>query len=87
MNKVNVVLLVLVLLSALAVVTVQNHSRESFIAVEKAKRHESDLEEEYRRLQWQQAQLANHTRIKEAAAQQQLRPPVMQNTKIIRTVD
>ena len=84
MNKINIVLLVLVVLSALAVVTVQDRSHESFIALEKEHRRELDLEEEYRRLQWQQAQLANHTRIKEAAAQQRLQPPVVQNTQIIR---
>lgn len=84
MNKINIVLFVLAVLSALAVVTVQDRSRESFIALEKEHRRAADLEEEYRRLQWQQAQLANHVRIKEAAARQQLRAPTVQNTQIIR---
>ncbi|EGY52536.1 cell division protein FtsL [Neisseria shayeganii] len=85
MNKINIVLFVLTVLSALAVVTVQDRSRESFIALEKEHRRALDLEEEFRRLQWQQAQLANHARIKEAAARQQLQPPTVQNTHMIRT--
>lgn len=83
MNKLNIVLFVLVVLSALAVVSVQDDSRESFIALEKEHQRQADLEEEYRRLQWQQAQLANHDLIKAAAQKQQLQPPTMQNTKFI----
>ena len=52
--------------------------------LEKEHQRQADLEEEYRRLQWQQAKLANHSFIKEAAQQQQLQPPTMQNTKIVR---
>ena len=55
MNKLNIVLFVLAVLSALAVVSVQDSSRESFIALEKEHQRRADLEEEYRRLQWQQA--------------------------------
>ena len=83
MNKLNIVLFVLAVLSALAVVSVQDSSRESFITLEK-EHQRRDLEEEYRRLQWQQAKLANHGFIKAAAEQQQLQPPTMQNTKIVR---
>ena len=64
MNKLNIVLFVLAVLSALAVVSVQDSSRESFIALEKEHQRRADLEEEYRRLQWQQAKLANHSFIK-----------------------
>ena len=71
MNKLNIMLFVLVVLSALGV-------------LEKEHQRQADLEEEYRRLQWQQAKLANHSFIKEAAQQQQLQPPTMQNTKIVR---
>ena len=84
MNKLNIMLFVLVLLSALGVVSVQDSSRESFIVLEKEHQRQVDLEEEYRRLQWQQAKLANHSFINEAAQQQQLQPPTMQNTKIVR---
>ena len=84
MNKLNIMLFVLVVLSALGVVSVQDSSRESFIVLEKEYQRQADLEEEYRRLQWQQAKLANHSFIKEAAQQQQLQPPTMQNTKIVR---
>lgn len=84
MNKLNIVLFVLTVLSALAVVSVQDSSRESFIALEKEHQRRADLEEEYRRLQWQQAKLANHGFIKAAAEQQQLQPPTMQNTKVVR---
>ncbi|MBH5329271.1 cell division protein FtsL [Eikenella sp. S3360] len=84
MNKLNILLFVLVVLSALAVVSVQDSSRESFIALEKENQRQADLEEEYRRLQWQQAKLANHDFIKEAAQKQQLQAPTMQNTRIIR---
>ena len=84
MNKLNIVLFVLAVLSALAVVSVQDSSRESFIALEKEHQRRADLEEEYRRLQWQQAKLANHGFIKAVAEQQQLQPPTMQNTKVVR---
>ena len=84
MNKLNIVLFVLTVLSALGVVSVQDSSRESFIVLEKEHQRQADLEEEYRRLQRQQAKLANHSFIKEAAQQQQLQPPTMQNTKIVR---
>ncbi|OAM30869.1 MULTISPECIES: cell division protein FtsL [Eikenella] len=84
MNKLNILLFVLVLLSALAVVSVQDSSRESFIALEKENQRQADLEEEYRRLQWQQAKLANHDFIKDVAQKQQLQAPTMQNTKIVR---
>ena len=83
MNKLNIVLFVLAVLSALAVVSVQDSSRESFITLEKEHQRRADLEEEYRRLQWQQAKLANHNFIKSAAEQQRLQPPAMQNTRII----
>ena len=61
MNKLNIMLFVLVVLSALGVVSVQDSSRESFIVLEKEHQRQADLEEEYRRLQWQQAKLANHS--------------------------
>lgn len=83
MNKINILLFILTLASAFAVVTVQDRSRQSFIAVEKAKHERADLESEYRLLRWQQAQLANRASIKEVAAQQNLYAPNNSNTQII----
>ena len=46
MNKINIILLILVLASAFAVVTVQDRSRQFFIALDKAQKGESLLNED-----------------------------------------
>ena len=65
MNKLNILLLVLVSVSAFAVVTVQDQSRLHFIALDKAQKQEIKLDQDYARLKLDQARLANHKLIKQ----------------------
>ena len=76
-------LLVLALLSGLAAVTVQDRSRQQFIALDKAEKQEIHLEQDYARLKLDQAKLANHQLIKSAAERQNLHPPAMTETRMI----
>ncbi|MDO1509744.1 cell division protein FtsL [Neisseria sp. Dent CA1/247] len=83
MNKLNVILLVLALLSGLAVVTVQDQSRQYYISLDKAQKHEIQLDQDYARLKLEQAKLSNHKLIKEAAEKQKLQPPSAADTRMI----
>lgn len=83
MNKLNVILLVAALLSGLAVVTVQDQSRQYYISLDKAEKQEVQLEQDYARLKLDQARLSNHQLIKSAAEQQSLHLPDMSETRMI----
>ncbi|WP_066570036.1 cell division protein FtsL [Snodgrassella sp. CFCC 13594] len=83
MNKLNVFLLVLVLVSAFAVVTVQDRSRQYFIVLDKAQKGEGVLNDDYSRLKITQAKLANHQFIQQSAAEQQLQPPTLAQTQML----
>ena len=83
MNKLNVVLLLLSLASGLAVVTVQNQSRQYYIALDKAEKIKISLDQDYARLKLEQARLANHKLIKAAAEAQKLRAPSQKNKQNI----
>lgn len=83
MNKLNILLLALALVSGVSVVTVQNQSRQYFIALDKAQKQKTVLEQEYARLKFEQAKLANHQLIKVAAKEQNLRPPAQEDTQIV----
>lgn len=83
MNKLNVLLLVLVLLSALAAVTVQNQSRQYFVELDQAQKGEALLNDDFSRLKLQQAKLSNHQLIQQAAQAQRLRPPEIAETHMV----
>ncbi len=83
MNKLNVVLLAVALLSGLAVVTVQDQSRQHFISLDKAEKQEVQLEQDYARLKLDQARLSNHQLIKNAAERQSLHAPEMTETRMV----
>lgn len=83
MNKLNMILLALALASGLAVVTVQNQSRQYYIELDKAQKEKVSLEQDYARLKFEQAKRANHKLIKTAAQEQNLRPPKQEDTQII----
>ncbi|MCP2041938.1 cell division protein FtsL [Neisseria sp. HSC-16F19] len=83
MNKLNVILLVLVLASGLAVVTVQDQARTHHIALYNAQKQQTQLDENFSKLKLEQAKRANHQLIQEAAAAQRLHPPHLDNTRII----
>ncbi|EGV35652.1 cell division protein FtsL [Neisseria weaveri] len=82
-NKLNVVLLLVVFGSGLGVVSVQNQSRQYYIALDKAEKQEAHLDQEYARLKLEQAKLASHKLIKQAADRQNLHPPSAADTQII----
>ena len=76
MGKLNILLLVLVTVSAFAVVFKQNQ-------LDKAQKREIQLEQDYARLKLEQARLANHKLIKVAAEKQHLLPPGAHNTAML----
>lgn len=83
MNKLNVVLLLLVMASAMSVVTVQHRAAEWFAAGERAQARRVELNREYGRLQAEQVRLANHEYIKSAAARLRLQAPTLNRTQAI----
>lgn len=83
MNKLNVVLLILVMVSAITVVTVQHRAAELFAAGERAQERRAELEREYKHLQAEQVRLANHEYIKSVSARLNLRAPTLNRTQTI----
>lgn len=83
MNKLNTILLVAVFFTGMAVVTIQNESRQHFIALDKAQKQQIKLDQDYARLKLEQARLANHKLIKTAAEKQNLKPPTARNTVMV----
>lgn len=82
MNKSNFFLLLAVCVSAFSVVMQQNQYRLNFTALDKAKKQEIALEQDYAQMRVQQARLANHEAIR-AAEKQNLHPPVSGNTFMV----
>ncbi|EFM05329.1 cell division protein FtsL [Neisseria meningitidis ATCC 13091] len=83
MNKLNFLLLLAVCVSAFSVVIQQNQYRLNFTALDKAKKQEIALEQDYAQMRLQQARLANHEAIRAAAEKQNLHPPVSGNTFMV----
>lgn len=83
MNKINIILLLLMLASAFAVVTVQDRSRQFFIALDKAQKGENLLNEDFSRLKLAQARLSNHQLILDASARQGLHSPTLAETQML----
>lgn len=83
MNKINIILLVIVMLSAFSVVTVQDWSRQYFIALDKAQRDENLLNEDFSRLRLAQARLSSRQMIQRAAVAQNLQPPALATTRML----
>lgn len=83
MNKLNFLLLLAVCVSAFSVVMQQNQYRLNFTALDKAKKQEIALGQDYAQMRLQQARLANHEAIRAAAEKQNLHPPVSGNTFMV----
>ncbi len=66
--------------SAFSVVMQQNQYRLNFTALDKAKKQEIALEQDYAQMRLQQARLANHEAISTAAEKQNLHPLFSGNT-------
>ncbi|WP_374403445.1 cell division protein FtsL [Niveibacterium sp.] len=67
MVRVNVILIVLVLASALALVSAQHQSRKLFIELERLQSRERALEVEWGQLQLEQSTWAAHARVEKVA--------------------
>ncbi len=67
MVRVNVILIVLVLASALALVSAQHQSRKLFIELERLQTRERALEVEWGQLQLEQSTWAAHARVEKVA--------------------
>ncbi len=83
MNKLNVVLLILVLIFGGGVVYIQDHTRMLHSHLNKAEKEAQQIKQERARLILLQAKHSNHNVVKEAAAAQHLRTPNVQETQII----
>ena len=86
MNKVNIVLLLLVFATAFTIVTVQDRSRQFFIALDKAQKGEKLLNEDFSRLKLVQAKLSNHQMIQNAATSQNMHLPTLTETKMLESM-
>jgi len=67
MNRLNILLLLLVVGCALSVVYVTNRQREIFVELQRAQSQERRLQMEYVQLQYQQSSLARTSRIEQTA--------------------
>jgi len=67
MLRVNIALIVLVLVSALGVVSAQHQSRKRFIELEHEQQRARALEVEWGQLQLEQSTWAGHARVEKAA--------------------
>lgn len=83
MSKLSIFLLLLVILSALAVVTVRDESRHRYMELNEARQGEYLLDDDYSRLKLLQAKLSSHQLIQQAAEQQNLRSPSLAETRMI----
>lgn len=87
MGRVNAILLVLVIVSALSVVTSQHHARKLFSQLEGEQAQASKLAEEFTQLQLEQSTWATNKRVESiASGQLGMRLPDPTDTVIV-TVD
>lgn len=70
MARLNAVLLVLVIVSALAVITAQHQARKLFIDVESEQAAAKKLDDEWTQLQLEQGTWATHKRVESVASKQ-----------------
>jgi cell division protein FtsL len=68
MNRLNIFLLVVVLACALSVVNSTNQQRQLFVQLERAQSEESQLQQDYAQLQYEQGALAKTSRIEDLAS-------------------
>ena len=83
MNKLNVLLLCLVVASAFALVTLHYENRVVFIQLIQEQKKGHRLEEEHAVLILEQAKFGNHHVIQDAANKQKLYVPSLAETKMI----
>ena len=67
MNRLSIAFAIVLMLSAISLVTARYQSRQLFIAAEQASAKTQELDVEWRRLQLERAQLARNARVDEVA--------------------
>ena len=84
MGRINSVLLVLIIISALSVITSQHHARRLFNDLEREQDAGKKLDEEFTQLQLEQSTWATNKRVESVAARQLgMRLPDTGNTVIV----
>ena len=83
MNKLNLLLLVLVLLHGFAAVVLQDEARKYYIELEKHRKAARLLEEEHARLTLEQVNLSKHMVIEELAQKHGLRAPTVEEISVL----
>ncbi|MBL8436772.1 MAG: cell division protein FtsL [Zoogloeaceae bacterium] len=84
MVRLEAMLIVLVVVSALSVVTAQHQSRQRFVALEREQARMQQLEVEYGQLQLEQSTWATHARVEKLARERLgMRPPVPGQTVVL----
>lgn len=69
-NRLNVLLLAVLVAAALSVVTSQHQARKAFIELQAEKERESKLDQEWRELQIESQTLGQHKRIEQKASRE-----------------
>ncbi len=83
-NRLNLALLMLLVVCALAVVTSQHKARKSYVALQQEQEQEQRLEVEWNRLQLEQGQWSIHARVEQIATQQlRMRAPSAARTQLV----
>ncbi|CCD38740.1 Cell division protein FtsL [Candidatus Paraburkholderia kirkii UZHbot1] len=76
MNRLNILLLIVVLGCALSVVSATNKQRQAFIELQRAQSQEGQLQQDYSQLQYQQSALSKTSRIEQLATNSLKMQPV-----------
>lgn len=86
MIRLHIVLVLFVVGSAIAVVTMENQSRRNFTELKREQERTRQLEEEWRQLQLEQEIGAAPAQIERKAREAGLRPPTAAQTRIARVL-
>lgn len=84
MTKVNIILVILVFISAMILVTMRSHSKGYFDEIEKQRALSLNLEEEYKIMQLDRARLTNINRIKEKSTALGMELPSYDSRRVLR---
>ena len=87
MIRVNLLLLVVLTLAAIAMVSSQHRARKLFVELEREQERARALEVEYTQLQLEQSTWAMHSRVEKLAAQRlRMRAPEAKRTQLVPAV-
>jgi len=84
MTRLNLMLLALLMVCALALVTSQHRARKLYVALQQELEQEKKYEQQWNRLQLEQGEWAIHARIEKIATQQlRMRAPSAARTELV----